>query len=135
MLAAAYEEQPHDFSSFLLINGVGPRALQSLVLVSEVIFGTPSRFKDPARFSFAHGGKDSHPFPVKLKTYDESISILREAIGKSRLLNNERLSCLKRLYSLSRKIEEELEPEADFKKTMKKENEESELYGGRSVFD
>ncbi len=135
VLAAAYEKPVNDFCSFLLIPGVGPRTLQSLVLVSEVIFGTPSRFSDPARYSFAHGGKDRHPFPVPLKTYDESITVLKEAIQKAKLGENEKMNCLKRLYGISLKIEKELEPEADFDKVVEKENRESKLYGGRSVFD
>ena len=135
VLATAYEKPVSDFCSFLLIPGVGPRTLQSLVLISEVIYGTPSRFNDPARYSFAHGGKDRHPFPVKLKTYDESISVLKEAIEKAKLGQSDKMNCLKRLYSISQKIEKELEPEADFDDVIKKENSESKIYGGRSVFD
>lgn len=62
ILAVAYDSDIKDFESILLLEGLGPRTLQSLALVSEVIYGTPSRFTDPARFSFAHGGKDGHPF-------------------------------------------------------------------------
>jgi hypothetical protein len=74
VLWLAHEKQPKDFEDLLLLQGLGPRTLQSLALVSEVIHGTPSRFKDPARFSFAHGGKDGHPFPVPTKVYDETIA-------------------------------------------------------------
>lgn len=63
VLTLAHETPPQNFESLLLLEGVGPRTVQSLTLVSEVIYGTPSRFTDPARFSFAHGGKDGHPFP------------------------------------------------------------------------
>ncbi len=135
VLATAYEKQPADFCDFLLIKGVGPRTLQSLVLVSEVIFGTPSRFSDPARFSFAHGGKDSHPFPVPLKIYDQSISVLGEAIQRARLDEHDKLTCLKRLYGLSGRIEKDLEPEADFDELIKKEKSESKSNDGRTVFD
>ncbi|MGA2142223.1 MAG: DUF763 domain-containing protein [Brevinematales bacterium] len=135
VLAASYEQQPSDFCNFLLINGVGPRTLQSLVLVSEVIFGTPSRFSDPARFSFAHGGKDGHPFPVPLKTYDESIAVLEGAIRKSRIDQSDKLECLKRLYGVARKIEEELDPSADFDAVIAREKSESKMYGGRTVFE
>ena len=78
ILALAHETKPADFESLLMLDGVGPRTLQSLTLVSEVIHGTPSRFEDPARFSFAHGGKDGHPFPVPLKIYDNTISTLKQ---------------------------------------------------------
>ncbi|MCO6476101.1 MAG: DUF763 domain-containing protein, partial [Phaeodactylibacter sp.] len=74
VIALAYEQELQDFESLLLLQGVGPRTLQSLTLVSEVIYGTPSRFQDPARYSFAHGGKDGKPFPVPTKVYDETIS-------------------------------------------------------------
>ncbi len=74
VLAVAYEKEHLDMESLLLLEGLGPRTLQSLVLVSEVIHGTPSRFTDPARFSFAHGGKDGHPFPVPTMVYDEALN-------------------------------------------------------------
>jgi len=135
VLATAYEKPISDFCSFLLIPGVGPRTLQSLVLVSEVIFGTPSRFSDPARYSFAHGGKDRHPFPVPLKTYDDAISVMKEAIQKARLGNFDKIDCLKRLYGISQRIEKQLQPEAHFEKVIEKEMKESKIYGGKSVFD
>jgi hypothetical protein len=74
VLALAHDQEIRNFASLLLVEGLGPRTLQSLALVAEVIHGAPSRFSDPARFSFAHGGKDGHPFPVPLKTYDESLA-------------------------------------------------------------
>lgn len=134
VLATAYEKPISDFCSFLLISGVGPRTLQSLVLVSEVIFGTPSRFSDPARYSFAHGGKDGHPFPVPTKTYDEVIFGLKKAIQKARLGNFDKIDCLKRLYGIYQKVEKQLQPEAHFKKAIEKEIKESKIYGGKSVF-
>src|SRR5437870_13923672 len=76
VLTVAYEREFRDFASLLLLENLGPRTLQSLALVAEVIHGTPTRFQDPARFSFAHGGKDGHPFPVLLKAYDETIGVL-----------------------------------------------------------
>lgn len=80
LLYVTREQQPQTFEDLLMLEGVGPRTMQSLALVSEVIHGAPSRFKDPARFSFAHGGKDGHPFPVPVKIYDESIQILQKGI-------------------------------------------------------
>src|SRR5580698_9347430 len=77
VLAVAHEQDLRDFASLLLVEGLGPRTLQSLALIAEVVHGAPGRFSDPARFSFAHGGKDGHPFPVPLKTYDESLAVLR----------------------------------------------------------
>ena len=75
VLAVAYERDLHQFAELLLLENLGPRTLQSLALIAEVVHGAPSRFSDPARFSFAHGGKDRHPFPVPLKTYDESLDL------------------------------------------------------------
>jgi len=87
VLAVAYERELHDFAELLLVEKLGPRTLQSLALVAEVIHGTPSRFDDPARFSFAHGGKDGHPFPVPLQTYDESLNFLRTALDRAKAVN------------------------------------------------
>lgn len=133
VLTTAYESNPQDFESLLLTPGLGPRTLQSLTLVSEVIYGTPSRFSDPARFSFAHGGKDGHPFPVPLNVYDESIRVLGECIEKSKLKYNDKSDCLKRLFSTARYIEKNCDPIADFDKTIQKEKLNSKSWGGKTV--
>ncbi len=96
MLWVAHETQPKDFEELLLLKGMGPRTVQSLALVSEVIHGTPSRFKDPARFSFAHGGKDGHPFPVPTTVYDETISQLQQAVHKAKIGNTEKTEAIKK---------------------------------------
>ena len=135
VLATAYEKQPEDFSSLLLTEGLGPRTLQSLTLVSEVIHGTPSRFSDPARFSFAHGGKDGHPFPVPLKIYDESIRVLQDSIEKSKLGYNEKSECIRKLHTTALRIEQQCEPEADFDAVIERERRHSKEWGGRTVSD
>jgi len=135
VLVTAYESQPKDFESLLLTKNLGPRTLQSLTLVSEVIHGTPSRFRDPARFSFAHGGKDGHPFPVPLKIYDESIRILGDSIEKSKLGYKDKSECLKRLHKTALQIEKNCSPQADFDKTIAREKEHSIEWGGRTVSD
>ena len=132
VLATAYESNNKDFESLLLTPGLGPRTLQSLTLVSEVIYGTPSRFTDPARFSFAHGGKDGHPFPVPLKIYDESIRVLGDAIEKSKLGYTEKSECIKRLNATARQIEANCDPQADFEATLAHERENSHAWGGRT---
>ena len=96
ILWLAHDRQPKDFEELLLLEGVGPRTVQSLALVSEVIHGTPSRFKDPARFSFAHGGKDGHPFPVPTKTYDEVIDTLQKAVQKAKIGQSDKVQALKK---------------------------------------
>ena len=121
VLATAYESNPKDFESLLLTPGLGPRTLQSLTLVSEVINGTPSRFRDPARFSFAHGGKDGHPFPVPLRIYDESIRILGDAIERSRLGYKEKSECINRLHKTQLEIEKNCDPRADFEAVLEHE--------------
>lgn len=135
VLATSYENQPQDFEALLLTPGLGPRTLQSLTLVSEVIYGTPSRFTDPARFSFAHGGKDGHPFPVPTRVYDESIRILGDSIEKSKLGYTDKSECLKRLHSTALEIERNCAPEADFDKTIIHEKENSKEWGGRTCYE
>ena len=119
----------------LLVEQLGPRTLQSLALVAEVIHGTPTRFKDPARFSFAHGGKDGHPFPVPLKTYDETIAVLRRGLDRARLGETDRLGGLKRLERFVRAIESAATPEMDFDAAVAHEQRISRGLGGRTVKD
>ena len=133
VLATAYEAQPQDFESLLLTPGLGPRTLQSLALVSEVIYGTPSRFTDPARFSFAHGGKDGHPFPVPLKIYDESIRVLRDSIEKSKLGYKDKSDCIRRLHVAALNVERNCAPEVDFDAAIKYEREHSAEWDGKTV--
>lgn len=133
VLATAYNNQPKNFDELLLTPGLGPRTLQSLSLVSEIIYGTPSRFTDPARFSFAHGGKDSHPFPVPLKIYDESIRILRDSIEKSKLGYKDKSECIKRLHTVALNIEENCSPQVDFDAAIKFEREHSKEWDGKTV--
>jgi hypothetical protein len=109
--------------------------LQSLALIAEVIHGTPTRFADPARYSFAHGGKDGHPFPVPLRTYDESISILRNALDRAKVGDTEKLEAFARLNRFTRLVETECRPEADFAAVIAHEHAISPQIGGRTVFD
>ena len=133
VLATAYQNQPQDFESLLLTPGLGPRTLQSLALVSEVIYGTPSRFTDPARFSFAHGGKDGHPFPVPLKIYDESIRILRDSIEKSKLGYKDKSDCIRRLHAAALNVEQNCAPEVNFDAAIRYEREHSKEWDGKTV--
>jgi hypothetical protein len=104
-LSAAAERGPIDFPELLLTPGVGARTIASLALVSEVIHGAPYRFSDPARFSYAHGGKDGHPFPVPLRVYDETIRVLKHAITRASLGNDERMGAIRRLDEQARRLE------------------------------
>jgi hypothetical protein len=135
VLALAHQSDLRNFESLLLLEGVGPRTIQSLVLVSEVIHGTPSRFSDPARFSFAHGGKDGHPFPVPTKVYDETISILQTSIEKAKLGNSDKHQAIKNLTLAAQQMEKGFEPDSTaFDRVIAKERAESYKYGGRTVF-
>jgi hypothetical protein len=133
VMAVAYEKQFSTFTDLLLLEGVGPRTIQSLALVSEVIYGKPGRFDDPARFAFAHGGKDGVPFPVPIKTYDQSISILQKAVGKARMGQQEKLESLKKLHAITMAIEKNCDPFADVSKIITHEKRNSWKYGGRTV--
>ncbi len=97
ILLKTYDRAPEDFETLLGMEGVGARTLRALALASEVIYGTPASTRDPARFSFAHGGKDGTPFPVDLETYDKTIEVLRAAVNKANIDRSERVKALKRL--------------------------------------
>ncbi len=147
ILAVAYERDLHNFAELLLLEKLGSRTLQSLALVAEVVHGTPTRFSDPARFSFAHGGKDRHPFAVPLKTYDESLNFLRTALDRAKLGDvrngsgrdlvgdREKLDGFRRLERFVRAIETQFEPRANFEAVIAHENRISHSLNGRSVFD
>jgi hypothetical protein len=134
VLALAHEKDLRDFDSLLLLEGVGPRTIQSLALVSEVVHGTPTRFTDPARFSFAHGGKDGHPFPVPLKVYDETIQHMEESIAKSKLGNSDKQTAIKNLSHVAEMLEENFIPEQSIDRLINHERAESYKYEGRTVF-
>ena len=133
VLAVAYEKEHLDMESLLLLQGLGPRTLQSLVLVSEVIHGTPSRFEDPARFSFAHGGKDGHPFPVPTHLYDETIKTLEVAVQRAKLGNSDKNEAIKGLAKASKQLEENFQPNNNFEQLIERERRDSWKYGGRTV--
>ncbi|CAH1663103.1 DUF763 domain-containing protein [Chelatococcus asaccharovorans] len=132
-LAAAADRGPKDFSELLLVPGVGQRTVKALAMVAEVVHGAPCRFSDPARFSFAHGGKDRHPFPVPLKVYDETIRLMKSAVEKGRLGRDEELAALKRLDDQARQVERYAKG-PDFGTIVSREFEDAPLFGGRSVF-
>jgi hypothetical protein len=135
VLALAHERELHDFASFLLLEQLGPRTLQSLALVAEVVHGAPTRFADPARFAFAHGGKDGHPFPVPLTVYDQTIDVLRRSLDAAKLGHSEKLDGMKRLDTFTRAIAARRQPRADVEATIAHERAVSPAFGGRTVFD
>jgi uncharacterized protein len=133
-LAAAAERGPVDFPELLLTPGVGARTVQSLAMVAEVVHGAPYRFRDPARFSLAHGGKDRHPYPVPIKVYDETIRVLKDAVSQAKLGRDARVGALKRLDDQARKLERTATGPS-FEAFVARERAGSALLGGRSVFE
>ena len=129
---AAANRGPADFAELLLVPGVGARTVRALAMAAEVIHGAPYRFTDPARFSFAHGGKDRHPFPVPLKVYDETIAVMKTAVEKAKLGQDDKLAALKRLDDEARRVERRGAgpPVED---VIAEERRLSHAYGGRSV--
>jgi hypothetical protein len=105
VLLSTYERGPRDFETLLALEGVGPRTLRALALVSEVIYGTPASTRDPARFAFAHGGKDGTPFPVDRATYDQTIDVLHRAMTRAKVDRSEKVDALKRLGRFARTTE------------------------------
>jgi len=134
ILAVAYEKEGLDMESLLMLEGLGPRTLQSLTLVSEMIHGTPSRFEDPARFSFAHGGKDGHPFPVPTRVYDETIQTLEHAVQRAKLGSADKNEAIRNLAKAAQKLEKDFIPNNNFDQLIEKERHESWKYGGKTVY-
>jgi len=97
ILLKTYERAPENFEALLGMQGVGPKTLRALALASELLHGTPATMRDPARFSFAHGGKDGTPFPVDKLTYDKTIEILNKAINRSAIDRSEKVKAFRRL--------------------------------------
>jgi uncharacterized protein len=136
-LRVAAERGPRDFPELLLTPGIGARTLFALSLVAEVLHGAPSRFHDPARFSLAYGGKDGHPFPVPLDVYDQTLRVLRDAVDRAKLGNDDRLSALRRLDDQSRLAEAAAggRPLPSLPALLSEERALAPARGGRTVMD
>jgi uncharacterized protein len=132
-LAAAADRGPADFTDLLLVPGIGARTVRSLALVAEVIHGAPCRFADPARHSLAHGGKDRQPFPVPTKVYDRTIAVLKNAVERAKLGQDDRLHAIRRLDREARRLERTASGPT-FGSFVDEERRRSPEYGGRSVF-
>jgi uncharacterized protein len=132
-LAAAADRGPRDFAELLLTPGIGARTVQALAMVAEVMHGAPFRFRDPARFSLAHGGKDRHPFPVPIKVYDETIRLLKSAVQQAHLGRDEQLAAFRRLDEQARRLELHAQGPS-LGEHITAELHQSHAYGGLSVF-
>jgi hypothetical protein len=100
ILLKTYETKAGDFQTLLAMPGVGAKTLRALALIAEITYGTPASWKDPVKFSFAHGGKDGHPYPVNRQVYDESIDFLRRQLERAKVEQTEKDQALKRLLRL-----------------------------------
>lgn len=101
VLGAVCEQRPESYENFVAIKGVGPKTVRALALVAEVIYGARPSYEDPARYSFAHGGKDGTPYPVDRETYDQTIRTMSDLVNKSRIEWTEKR---KILASLRRRV-------------------------------
>jgi hypothetical protein len=131
-LAAAADRGPKDFADLLLLPGIGARTVAAVAFVAEILHGAPYRFRDPARFALAHGGKDGHPFPVPLKVYDETITVLKRAVSNAGLGRNEMLEAIRRLDEQARRIDDVVAGPS-LAHYVAVEREHSPAYGGRTV--
>tara|TARA_B100000959_G_scaffold232197_1_gene249030 strand:- start:565 stop:1806 length:1242 start_codon:yes stop_codon:yes gene_type:complete len=130
VLQMAYNRDIDNFEDLLMLKGVGPKTLKSLALVSEVVHGDSSRFEDPARFSFAVGGKDGRPHPVDTESYDETIEILKDSVEKSKLGYSDKSKALKRLHKATMKTESNLSPFSFLEDLIEMEWKDAEKNGG-----
>lgn len=136
VLTIAYNRKFTNFEDLLLLEGLGPKTLRSLTLISEILHGTPSRFNDPARYSFAHGGKDGHPFPVQTTVYDETLLFLKNTLHQAKIGYYDKQRALKKLNGLLIRVEKNFVPNPQhFEKYISKERSDSPEFGGRTVFD
>ncbi len=97
ILTKIHEIPPENFEKLISIEGIGPATVRALALISDIVYGAKPSFKDPATYSFAHGGKDGHPFPVERKTYEKSIEIIERAIKFAKIGDYEKIRALRRL--------------------------------------
>ncbi|MFT3974690.1 MAG: DUF763 domain-containing protein [Amaricoccus sp.] len=132
-LAAAADRGPQDFADLLLVPGVGRRTVEALATVAEVIHGAPCRFADPARHSLAHGGKDRHPYPVPTRVLDRTITVLKHAVARARLGDDDRLAAIRRLDAQARALEATATGPS-LAAHIARERAASPDLGGRSVF-
>ena len=102
VLLRTYEQPPEDFASLLGTAGLGPKSLRALVLTAEVIYGTKASTRDPARFAFAHGGKDGTPYPVDRDSYEVTIEVLNRALARAKVDRSDRVGALRRLAAFAR---------------------------------
>ncbi len=101
-LYEAYELQPKNYEELISIKGIGPSTVRALALVSQLIFGKEPSWRDPAKYSYAHGGKDGVPYRVNTRRMEETNKILRDAIENAKIGRRDKIEALKRLSNFIR---------------------------------
>ena len=84
----------------MALEGVGPRTIRALSLVAELIYGAKPSYEDPARYTFAVGGKDGTPYFIEKDTYDKMLVIMEKGIKKSQISFKEKQAALGRLQKI-----------------------------------
>ena len=97
VLKNAWEIQPENYEELILLQGIGPKKIRALALISDLVFGEPASWKDPVKYSFSHGGKDGFPYPVDRDVYDNSIATVKDALYQAKLDKYDKMKALKRL--------------------------------------
>ena len=97
ILLKAYERRPENFEELLGIHGIGAKTIRALAMIAVLVYAVPASTRDPARFSFAHGGKDGHPYPVDRKLYDRSIAVVKTAVERARIGDRQKVEAIQRL--------------------------------------
>ncbi len=100
MIRKIDESSIKTFEDLLRVRGIGSKTIRALALVSELLYGAELSFKDPARYTFAHGGKDGHPYPVRKDIYDATINTLKKAIEKAKVGEREKIEAIKKLSKI-----------------------------------
>ncbi|WEU40888.1 MAG: DUF763 domain-containing protein [Candidatus Odinarchaeum yellowstonii] len=105
-LNRAYELQPDCYEDLLLVQGVGPAAVRALALISQLIWGASPSWRDPAKFSFAHGGKDGVPYPVNRKIMEKTTQFLTSVVQEAKINRKDKMNMLKRLSDFIKPVVE-----------------------------
>jgi hypothetical protein len=132
VLNMAYNRDIDNFEDLVMMKGVGPKTLKSLAMVSEVVHGDASRFEDPARFSFAIGGKDGRPHPIDTKAMDETIDMLQNSVEKAKMGDKEKSRAIKRLHRACVDNEKGASPISFLEDLMDYEWDHAEKNGGKT---
>ncbi|MTK63777.1 MAG: DUF763 domain-containing protein [Methanobacterium sp.] len=97
VLKQAWELQPSNYEELISLNGIGPKKIRALALISDLVYGSKPSWEDPVKYSFTHGGKDGYPYPVDREVYDHSIKTIKESLEEAKINKKDKYNALKRL--------------------------------------